>query len=943
LVKRWRIVGVSGILVLGLLLLFMLPATPAGRSWLLGKAEAALGNYGATLGYRSSSGNPWWGISLEDATLQAPGIDLALGQLELSYRLLSIISGRLPLSVRAEALTGTLHLAQIDLQPQGGRGLPIRPVLQEVNVEQVDLNIDDVPYTLPDLALSDVKVAEAPGGFALEGKLSTTEGTAEVAAVVELQPWSLRAEVKRADATLVRHWWRDARAGTLTGTITVEENDVSAELELHDGKAVLPGIALTAASGPIRYRHPFVEAELSGEVFGGTTSTVVRVNVAERHLEAEGTRQAGLAELAALLATRGMPPDLLPTLSPTGHIDVRATVSGWEQIEVRGEARGNGNLLERPLEDLLAIFSFTSEVGPSVSASASLGKGQIALSLTPTADGMTVDFGAEAFRLTDTLVAGAHLSLQTTDERSIGFGSLDATLTGTALSRALEVSIDGTIEHTLWRFHATGTDELGATLESRFTIDDDRVAGSAELSNLSLPFASAPLALMLNADGPIDTVPLTATLDSATPWELVFGDTLFPVGTGGELRAVLKGAELTALTGELGPLSVAGTVDVGRREGELQLELKATPLSGPLSGTLALQDGSLAITPEKMHLEAGLSFESGALNALTLPNLAGPFELTSAGATSISLKDATNGLEIDLREDRLGVRLEETPIDVAGQALKLTGDIATVVATPLEALTLDLRAGAPQGEFSVRGDADLAQLGFTADSGQPIGPFTLQVPAELDGELKLRDQQVTLAGTLGEFLLNFTGGLDLAAGMQPVLDTGIELMRQQELLTLTAQGPIDNLSWNGSGQLSLTAFGNVFGLELSGGLSGSFSSQDGRHDGDLTLDGRFRDQPLTARLSGSGETVGVQAETILAGRELRFAGTVFPALDGQLELASLATLKLVSDGPPDALVLSGGPRRIPRGKATAGYESRTRRRTGASRRRRFPGPPTLGR
>ncbi|UCH26099.1 MAG: translocation/assembly module TamB domain-containing protein [Trueperaceae bacterium] len=903
--KRRKIIGASGFIALGLFLLFMLPATPAGRSWLLGRAETALGNYGATLDYRNSSGNPWWGFSLEEATLQAPGIDLALGRLDLSYRLLSIIRGRLPLSVRAEALTGTLHLAQIDLRPQGGRSLPIRPVLQELDVEQVDLKIDDVPYTLPDLAISDVKIAEAAGGFALDATLSTTEGAAEVAAVIRLQPWSLRAEVKRADAALVRHWWRGARAGTLTGTITIEENDVRAELELVDGKAALPGITLTSISGPISYRPPFVEAELTAEVLGGTASTVTRVNVTEKHLEAEVTGRGGLAELAALLTTRGMPPDLLPTIAPEGHLDMKATVSGWEQIEVLGEARGSGTLLERPLGDLLAIFSFSSESGPSVSASASLGEGQIALSLTPNAEGMVIDFGAEAFRLTDTLVAGAHLSLQTAAGASVGSGSLDATLTGTALSRPRELAIDGTIEDTLWRFHATGTDELGAMLESTFTIDDNQVSGAAELGNLSLPFASAPLALTLHANGPLDTVPLTTTLSSATPIELVFGDTRFPIGTEGELRAVLKGAVLTALTGEVGPLSVAGTMDIGHREGELQLELEETPLSGPLRGTLGFQNGTLAITPEKTRLEADLTFEAGSLNTVTLPNLSGLLELINDDTTRLSFKDVTHGLEVDLNGDRLGVRLEETPFDVAGQTLTLTGDITTTPATPLEAMALDLRAATPQGELSVRGDADLARLEFRADPGQPIGPFTLEVGTELDGELKLRDRRLMLAGTLGEIIVELGGGLNLAGGTKPVLDTELELMREQEHLILTVQGPVDDLSWSTSGQLSLTALGSVLGLELSGELSGSFSSQGGLHEGDLILDGRFRDQLLTAHLTGSGETVSIEAETILAGRELRLDGTVLPALGGQLELASLATLRIASEGSPSALVLSG--------------------------------------
>ena len=155
-----------------LLTLYLLPQSPFGRAWILGKVQNILLDLDYNLNFEKSKGNPWLGINLEKASLQGQGIDLVLKQLKVSYFLPALFKGKLSLSLTLKEVQGNLNLSELVSNSEGAtKG--IKPVLKKLDIDGLTLNINNAPYELPNFNLSEVEFSEDTKVRAL---LTTSEG-----------------------------------------------------------------------------------------------------------------------------------------------------------------------------------------------------------------------------------------------------------------------------------------------------------------------------------------------------------------------------------------------------------------------------------------------------------------------------------------------------------------------------------------------------------------------------------------------------------------------------------------------------------------------------------------------------------------------------------------------------------------------------------------------
>ena len=247
--------------LLGLLcLLTFVPQLPPVRGWLLGRAVTAVENAGYTLDYDRDFGNPWTGLGVRGAELEGPGVDVAVERLRLSYFLPGLFTGRLPFSVSVAGVTGDVTLDDVAL-PQGsaqgssGTSLPIRPVLRDLSLTDVAVDLNDIPYTLPDVTVSSLTATTRGDAVEAQAVLQTPDGQAEVDATVTQNPLRVDAEIVQADLGIAQHWWDGVTGGTATGTATFENGQVSADLTVADGAVSFLDETVTDIGGTVTYQN----------------------------------------------------------------------------------------------------------------------------------------------------------------------------------------------------------------------------------------------------------------------------------------------------------------------------------------------------------------------------------------------------------------------------------------------------------------------------------------------------------------------------------------------------------------------------------------------------------------------------------------------------------------------------------------------------------------
>ncbi len=387
------------VLLILALALYFTPQLPPVRSWALSKVQNAVTNLGYDLSYGRSAGNLWHGVTLRGAEVTGPGVDTRLGRLGVDYNLLGLLTGRFPFSVSAADVTGDINPQEVSVPQQGGGSVPIRPTLRSAELDGVNLNINDVPYTLPDLSVADLSLNDADNGLDVATTLATPQGEARVEAQVGFSPLAIDARVPNVDLAIAKHWFEGIEGGQASGTVTYADGEAAADLALNSAAVTVVGTTLTELSGPVTYDGQEVRADLTGRALGGPVRGNAVVDISAQRWRSDVTGDIRLGEAAAWLAPGNLPEDAV-----TGDADVSLSLSGWQQIDLSGQARGQGEVFGRPLENLDVDFGFETDAGTNVQANGTLAGGPFTANLSPSeAGGFDIQARAESVNVTEQL------------------------------------------------------------------------------------------------------------------------------------------------------------------------------------------------------------------------------------------------------------------------------------------------------------------------------------------------------------------------------------------------------------------------------------------------------------------------------------------------------------------------------------------------------------
>ena len=203
-----RVLLTSALVALLLGLVVLAPGFPPVRNALLQRAATMLASEGVTLSYQGATGNAWRHVQLLNATLEGHGATVTVDSLEFAYHLPSLLGGELPLSVRASGVTGDFDLAGAEqlladaVADRGGSHIGVRVVLQDVEFSDVVLSAENVPYTLPDLTLSDISVTPEPGALNWSARVSTEHGGVSARGRLAVPSYDLTGTITSGDVTL---------------------------------------------------------------------------------------------------------------------------------------------------------------------------------------------------------------------------------------------------------------------------------------------------------------------------------------------------------------------------------------------------------------------------------------------------------------------------------------------------------------------------------------------------------------------------------------------------------------------------------------------------------------------------------------------------------------------------------------------------------------------
>jgi hypothetical protein len=873
--------------------LYLLPQHPALRGWLLDRVQAAVAEAGYALRYRTSGGNAWTHLSLEGASLRGPGVEIEVEALRLGYFLPSLLTGSLPLSLEARRIEGTLVLAELELPAtQDARGPSIRPVLRDVNVQDVSLVIAEAPYTLPDFSLSELSVRDAGEALALDGRVTTAEGEAVVQARLTLEPFRIRGTLD-GDLAVAQHWWDGVLGGHASGSFDLGSAYLAADLEVAQGTVMLVDTVIDEIHGPVSYRHPTVSAELRGRALGGEVAATGGVDLSAERWQAEVTGWAGLREVAAWLAEgrTALPLEALPL---TGRADLELRVGGWQHVELDGEAQGRGELWGEALETLQTSFAFASDRGLNVDAEARYGDGPVAFAMRPHEAGFDLTFAADGLPL-GPLRAEADLALASRGGALSGNGALAAR--GSWLAREVELVGDLTLDSDGVQLFVSGSDGLGAEVSGAVLVQGERLEGQLAVRSLSLPGLEQPADLQLRADGELAALPLTLTLASDNPLYPTVGSVRLANDLRGTFVARLERAQLQDLEASLGGLALAGELDVLTGQGALAFSLQETRLAGALDGTVALSGGALRLEPAGLYAEGDLSLQELGNDLASLPVLAGRTTL-AADETGLQLafQDAARGVTLSWQEAALEAEFQSTPVRFGEQEAALEGMLALDTTSPEDTLALALTANADGLALSLAGDGEAATLQLASPAGSRWYGLALAEALSLEGTLSLQRAQLELSGAVGELAL----GVTAAGGAGGWEGRGSLTSRDEALELAFAAG-----SWQTQGTLPLDPLAEVFGLSVPGGLRSElgWSAALGYH-GALRAQSELAGEVLYLTLEGFDERLELRAQTRQLGETFRLVTDVYPTVTGTFTAGSWGEVALA--GEPGNLVASGG-------------------------------------
>src|SRR5690606_19539709 len=487
-----------------------------------------------------------------------------------------------PLDVEVTGARGSLDLSEVlDGSAAGPSGAPTGAIalqLRRLALADVQVDVQELPFTLPDASISDLQVSQSGTALDLSGTVATRDGSATLAGRYETLTGTFDGRVERADATIARQWWGGVNGGTVTGTLRVRGPAVTGSFVLEDVSVADVGLVATGVDGTAELDYPVITAAVSGDTLGGAVSATGVVNVAAQRWEAQATGRAGLAEAAGWLL-RGSYPDG-PPVSLEGAADVALSLSGWDYVALEGTATGAGAVEGVPLEDLSTAFRLPRDGRVRAEGLARLGGGRVDFEVGPgqagerlllTASGVDLSALAEGLGAVD-----ARLRLAVDDRED---GDLTVGWSGEVAGRGVDARLEARLDPDGWQGFVTGGDSAGGQLEGAVVLADGRLDGGLTLSRLGLAPLPDDARVTLGVSGPasLDGARLTLVLDADGPV------TVPGLATGPDLRGSASGVysdgAVTGVLGRFGPALVSGVLDLAPLALTLDVLVDPTPVA----------------------------------------------------------------------------------------------------------------------------------------------------------------------------------------------------------------------------------------------------------------------------------------------------------------------------------------------------------------------------
>ncbi len=888
--RRASIIAIVVVAVLALIA--FLPALPPVRGFIVDRVVAALESSGTHVTYRATEGNAWRGVGLRGARVAGPGIDVAVDRLRVGYFLPSLIGGELPLDIEVTGARGRLDVSRFLSGAAAAPGAPAGPLslqLRRLALDDVDVEVEELPFTLPDATLTDVKVAQSGTALDVSGTVSTAEGSATFAGRYETLTGSFDARVERADATLARQWWRGVTAGEVTGDLRVRGQQIAGSFDVTGGAVDDLGIAASDVSGHVDLDYPVLTADLTGHALGGPVTASGVVNVEARRWEAQATGSPGLAEAAAWLLRGSYPGG--PPVALAGRSDVKLSLSGWDYVVIDGSATGEGTVQGLPLEDLSTAFRLPRDGRIRVEGRAELGGGGVSFELGPGQGGddlVVTAGGVDLSAFGDGLgTADARLRLAMGGRQD---GELTLTWAGEVVGRRAEARLDARLDPDGWQGFVTGGDSTGASLEGAVVLADGTVQGGLTLSDLGLAPLPDDAGVSIGVTGP-------ASLDGARLTLALTGDGPLSVPglpAGQDLRGSASGVydadgkRVTGLVGRFGPVIVSGELELDPVALVADVLVEPTSLGAEgadVTASVTVPASSLVLGPDGLSWDGRVEYADVTAGPATTPD--GSLRAHAA------VDAATGAWSVTATSEAGDLRLEATP---AGLSLAAAGLPVTVAgdeggpATLTLALSGSAASGTTLGAVSVELTVD--------DSGGGTAHLPAQV--RLAGDVDVGDASARLDGALGDLPLALTaawdGPLTATAEIGPPDQDRVVATFDAATGVVTAAGGADVAAfWRlATGQEAPLA--GTLSIDASGRLRGG--AVDGL-SGTATV-AVTSPVAATAELTGRDDAVAATLRAELGDLPVRGAGQVRLA-----DLSPTTTLLTLDVGPLEGLALTG--------------------------------------
>lgn len=904
------------VLLLVALALVIVPQLPVVRNRVLGIAQDAAQEAGVSFDYDSSGGHLLTGLQVNGVRASAPGVDADVDSVRVGYNLLGLLRREVPLSVQVDNLQGDIDVAAlqafIDSQPPrdgAGGGLPVTPVVRDVQIDGVSLNINDIPFDVPDVALESLDIQEDEmGNLQVATALSSSEGRAELSANVQLEPLLINADINRLDARLARPFFDGIEAGVITGDVRVEGEDVQADVQLANGRVRVPVganmLELTNIAGPINFADNRAVLTLSADVLGGQLNATGSADLTQEQWQADATLGMDLARVSSLL-------NLDDAL--TGVLDVQANASGWEGFQATANVLASGEAFDVPLESLTADVSFDSVTGLLASVRGTLEGAQLQADVAPVEGGL----GGTAAVILDgfnnpsvsNLTGRIEANFQQTDNL---LAQVTGNLSGAAAGRVFDASLSGEVTQVdvlNVTANVQASTNQGETVNGDVTLTGDVLEATINADALQVPGLLTPVDAQISAAGGFDDLPFNVQLANVNAPSI-------NQDFGGNISGRWQGGAVRDLNAQLGTLSLTGTVSPSEG-GELAYTLAPTSLAAPLAGTVAVSDGQLTLANNAngtlITTNASVQTQNINTGAVALSDISANLSATIADALNVTLQDESAGIDAHVQGEQVRLELSDYLLTLSGEPLLASGTVTTMLANPTDSLATDLlltsrqpddATSAPQLRAQVRGTSNDLNVDVSADAGVTLAGQTLA-------------QSVTLAGTadlepLTADLQGYLGGVRTDVNVQQT-DAGLVVNSQLdnlgETFNVTATvPPAGGVNLQTSGELSVEALARVLDLPFAGQVSGDLAYGANGYGGTLNVTLDAAAQLVNVTLQGQGEALQLSAQTDLAGNLITVNGQVTgaptsPRLDATAQLADFGQVRV--SGAPNALQLAG--------------------------------------